>query len=743
MDEVLRRDQNFVTVLGGVTDDSDEDITMLRVDPISKRLLVKASGITAGVTSLNGLTGAITLAAGSNITLTPSGNTITIASTSSGSVTSVSGTANRITSTGGSTPIIDISAAYVGQNSITTLGTITTGVWNGTKIGLAYGGTNADLSATGGTSQVLRQSSSGAAVTVSQLSASDLSNGVTGSGAVALASAPTLSNPVVGTQSTTDNSTKAASTAYVTTAINNAIAGVNPAVAVQAATTSVANTSGFTYNNGVTGIGATLTGSVNTALVVDGYTFNALGQRLLVKNDTQSPSGAFNGVYYVTQVQTALLPPILTRALDYDQPSDINNTGAIPVVNGTVNANTSWLLTSQVTTVGTDPLTYVQFSINPSTIVTTSSILTTSTIYVDVNRTDSYTTNGSVTYPYKTLGAAITAINLLAYGLYTINMAAGAYAEAGNVTFPNSPLIIYGNGSTLTANSGTGNVTLQNAFSVYDLIIVGNFVQSNTSLTVSCQAFDLTLYGNATISGLLTVVSSLWYGNGAANGLVTINSTAVSYFHLSNIGAQVANYYSRIVNSGQLFIFSSQVFANDNANYAITSTAGTSTFSSSSFLYLNAGTGGGLNVSNGATTNPNEITNGEIFVNGATNALTCGTAVTLLDVLKTVNTNTGLSVMPTGSAIGASLYGPISLIGATSGSSQLQAPAVAGTAVLTLPGVTGTLALLASPAFTGTPTAPTAAVGTNTTQLATTAFVTANSLNLGKIVALINNFNFI
>ena len=34
---------------------------------------------------------------------------------------------------------------------------------------------------------------------------------------------------------------------------------------------------------------------------------------------------------------------------------------------------------------------------------------------------------------------------------------------------------------------------------------------------------------------------------------------------------------------------------------------------------------------------------------------------------------------------------------------------------------------LASPAFTGTPTAPTAAVGTNTTQIATTAFVLANS----------------
>lgn len=52
-------------------------------------------------------------------------------------VVTVSGTANRITSTGGSNPIIDISVSYVGQTSITTLGTITTGVWNGTAINLA------------------------------------------------------------------------------------------------------------------------------------------------------------------------------------------------------------------------------------------------------------------------------------------------------------------------------------------------------------------------------------------------------------------------------------------------------------------------------------------------------------------------------------------------------------------------------------------------------------------------------
>lgn len=45
-----------------------------------------------------------------------------------------------------------------------------------------------DFSATGGTSQVVKQTSSGGALTVAQLSASDLSNGTSGTGAVCLAS---------------------------------------------------------------------------------------------------------------------------------------------------------------------------------------------------------------------------------------------------------------------------------------------------------------------------------------------------------------------------------------------------------------------------------------------------------------------------------------------------------------------------------------------------------------------------
>jgi hypothetical protein len=68
----------------------------------------------------------------------------------SGSVTSVSGTVNRITITNPTTtPVIDISSSYIGQASITTLGTIGTGVWNGTGIGPLYGGTGQTTVTTG------------------------------------------------------------------------------------------------------------------------------------------------------------------------------------------------------------------------------------------------------------------------------------------------------------------------------------------------------------------------------------------------------------------------------------------------------------------------------------------------------------------------------------------------------------------------------------------------------------------
>jgi hypothetical protein len=89
--------------------------------------------ITLGTTGLTfaQFSGAGQITAGAGLTKT--GNTIDAV-----------GTADRITVNADS---IDIASTYVGQSSITTLGTIATGVWNGTDIAVADGGTGASTAA--------------------------------------------------------------------------------------------------------------------------------------------------------------------------------------------------------------------------------------------------------------------------------------------------------------------------------------------------------------------------------------------------------------------------------------------------------------------------------------------------------------------------------------------------------------------------------------------------------------------
>lgn len=181
-------------------------------------------------------------------------------------------------------------------------------------------------------------------------------NAATIKSSVALAGSPTTT-----TQSPGTNNSTVSTTSYTDTAVAAALSAVNPAAAVEAATT--ANVAGYTYNNGASGIGATLTENSAAVVVIDGYTV-LLNDRVLFKNQS---TAANNGVYVLTTLGTGIIPAVFTRASDYNSPSNINNTGAIPVVNGTVNALSSWLLTSKVTTVGTDSITYTKFSANPTT----------------------------------------------------------------------------------------------------------------------------------------------------------------------------------------------------------------------------------------------------------------------------------------------------------------------------------------------------------------------------------------
>lgn len=172
-----------------------------------------------------------------------------------------------------------IAASKLVGTDIATVGTITAGTWHGTTIGLAWGGTNADLSATGGTSRVLRQSSTGAAITVSQLAASDLSNGTTGSGSVVLATSPTLVTPALGTP------TSGTLTNCTGLPIATGVSGLGSNVATMLATFSSANIAAACTDE--TGSGALVFGTAPTIAGGSHIALTSLGIR-------SSGSGAFD-----------------------------------------------------------------------------------------------------------------------------------------------------------------------------------------------------------------------------------------------------------------------------------------------------------------------------------------------------------------------------------------------------------------------------------------------------------------
>ena len=121
------------------------------------------------------------------------------------------------------------------------------------------------------------------------------------------------------------------------------------------------------YNNGASGVGATLTKDTPFAtLAIDGHTFVSptdIGKRVLVKDETNT---AYNGVYTVTNVGSGASAWVLTRATDFDSAgSGVDQIDAgdfFFVISGTVNGNTSWVQQTPLPiTVGTTGIVFNQF----------------------------------------------------------------------------------------------------------------------------------------------------------------------------------------------------------------------------------------------------------------------------------------------------------------------------------------------------------------------------------------------
>lgn len=117
------------------------------------------------------------------------------------------------------------------------------------------------------------------------------------------------------------------------------------------------------YNNGSSGVGATLTNSgTQAALVIDGVTM-ALNDRVLVYNQTNE---AHNGIYTVTNVGSASTNWVMTRATDADSygasdPDSFGKGDAFFVKEGNTGAGELYVMTTAGTiTFGTTAIHFSQ-----------------------------------------------------------------------------------------------------------------------------------------------------------------------------------------------------------------------------------------------------------------------------------------------------------------------------------------------------------------------------------------------
>lgn len=114
------------------------------------------------------------------------------------------------------------------------------------------------------------------------------------------------------------------------------------------------------YTPSGSGVGKTLTADANGALTVDGVAV-VLGDRILHKD--AAASHVDHGIYVVTAVGDGSNPFVLTRATDADQNVEVTAGLAVFVTEGTTNADTGWVLTTNdVITVDTTALAFTQFT---------------------------------------------------------------------------------------------------------------------------------------------------------------------------------------------------------------------------------------------------------------------------------------------------------------------------------------------------------------------------------------------
>jgi hypothetical protein len=359
--------------------------------------------------------------------------------------------------------------------------------------------------------------------------------------------------------------------------VDDVAQGLTVKAACKAATTgtlAVASSGTITYDNGASGVGATLT-TTGSYTTIDGVTL-ADGDRILVKNEA---APANNGIYVRTS------STVLTRATDFDNSPAGEVAGAFTfITNGSTNADAGFVCTTNNPVVmGTTAINFTQFSGAGTYTAGTGLTLTGSVFsitdttvtagsYGNGDRVASFTVNaqGQLTATSNVVSAA-NAANLtgttLASGITTSSLTTvgtlGSLSVTANITSGNANLgnlavanFFKGNGSELT-NLPIGTSLANGASSVTIPASGGNvntIVDGTTRIAATSAGANVTgtlgVSGNANVGNLGTAGLVVATGNVTGGNLVTGGSLSVTAnANVGNIGA-AAGVFTTISGNG-------------------------------------------------------------------------------------------------------------------------------------------------------------------------------------------------
>ena len=392
--------------------------------------------------------------------------------------------------------------------------------------------------------------------------------------------------------------------------VDDVAQGLNIHDSCQAATTgTLATATGgtITYNNGSSGVGATLT-TTGSYTTIDGVNVTTVGTRILVKNEANA---AHNGIYTYTS------STVITRATDFNTVPEVEAGDFVFITGGTTYDNTGWVQTSAVTTIGTDNIEFAQFS-GAGTYQAGTGLTLSGTTFNISNTTITAASYGNGDY--------VATFTVNAQGQLTAAANTAITANAANLTgatlassIINSSLTSVG---TLTSLSVTGNISAGN---VSATTFTGNLTGNASNAT---NAGTVTTAAQPNITSVGTLTSLAVTGNVTAGNLYANSGTVGASLVAGTLTTAAQPNVTSVGTLSSLGVSGTITAANITAN------TGVFTGNGASLTNLN-----GSNISSGTIAQA-RLANSSMTVNGTSISLG-GSATVTASTTNSITFNNG------------------------------------------------------------------------------------------------------